>query len=234
MLHHNNIQLTDESRVPGYEALETVLCAAYNQAANGKGKERHAQGDRFLEQPIMEIGRLLKSIDGELYQAIKKVREGLLMARNGEADRAVREFLGAINYIAAATLLVAEQSGENVDFVFAMQEPQIIPVPVENEITQEDIVNAFAEACEIYPRKVKLIGCDELSDISPPEPGEIPMVNQIVAALHFCFGEGEVRRGGAYTKVALAYRHLTASGEAGGYAIRRVVTHAIDKFRNKK
>ena len=151
---HHNVQLTDKSRVSGYEALETVLCAAYNQAANGKGKERHAQDDPFLEQPIMEIGRLLKSIDGELYQAIKKAREGLIMARNGEADRAVREFLGAINYVAAATLLVAEQSGENVDFAFAMQEPQIIPVPtvkdiavpVANEVTQQDILNAFADA----------------------------------------------------------------------------------------
>ena len=132
-LHNNNVQLTDESRVSGYDALETVLCAAYNQAANGKGKERHAQDDPFLKQPIMEIGRLLKSIDGELYQAIKKVREGLIMARNGEADRAVREFLGAINYIAAATLLVAEQSGENVA-ALRMQQPQTIPVPSVKDI----------------------------------------------------------------------------------------------------
>lgn len=242
---HHNIQLTDKSRVSGYEALETVLCAAYNQAANGKGKERHAQDDPFLEQPIMEIGRLLKSVDGELYQAIKKVREGLMMARNGEADRAVREFLGAINYIAAATLLVAEQSGENVDFAFAMQEPQTIPVatpddvvcrtsPSSNEIKWQDIANAYAEACEIYPHQVKPIRYDvTLAYMPPPEMGSMPTVRQTVAALYFCFGTGEVRCGSTYTKIALAYEKLLTS-DVGGHTICRVVAHAIDKFRNKK
>lgn len=131
---HHTIQLTNTCRVSGYAALETVLCAAYNQAANGKGKERHAQNDPFLDQPIMEIGRLLKSIDGELYQAIKKVREGLMMARAGESDRAIREFLGAINYIAAAALLVTEQAGGDVDFAFAMQEPQSLPAKSNGEV----------------------------------------------------------------------------------------------------
>lgn len=252
---HHNVQLTDESRVSGYDALETVLCAAYNQAANGKGKERHAQDDPFLKQPIMEIGRLLKSIDGELYQAIKKVREGLIMARNGEADRAVREFLGAINYIAAATLLVAEQSGENVG-ALRMQQPQTIPVPTateitlqaatpddvvcrtspsSNEIKWQDIANAYAEACEIYPHQVKPIRYDvTLAYMPPPELGEMPTVLQTVAALYFCFGDADVRWSETYAKIACAYNYLVHSGKVGGCAIRQVVSRAIDKFRDNK
>lgn len=104
----HDVILRDESRVPGYYELESVLCAAYAQASGGKGAERHAAGDPFVDQPIMSIGRLLKSADGEAYQAIKKLREGLRMHMMGNSDAAIREFLGAINYIAAVALLVAE------------------------------------------------------------------------------------------------------------------------------
>lgn len=107
---HHDVVLAEKSRAPGYFPLETVLCAAYAQAAAGKGKERHAAGDDFNDQPILSIGRLLKSADGEAYQAIKKLREGLMMHRRGESEAALREMLGAINYIAATALLVAEEA----------------------------------------------------------------------------------------------------------------------------
>ena len=41
----------------GYEALGLVLNQAINQAAKGKGKERHAIGEPFYQQPICEISR---------------------------------------------------------------------------------------------------------------------------------------------------------------------------------
>ena len=51
--------------VPGYEDLAAVLTAAFDQAARGKGKERHANGRAFTDQPIFEINRMLPSkIDG--------------------------------------------------------------------------------------------------------------------------------------------------------------------------
>lgn len=107
---HHDVALNHQSRVDGYMPLELVLCAAYHQASGGKGKERHAMGDDFLDQPIITIGQLLKSADGEAYQAIKKLREGLQMAKRGDHQSAIRECLGAINYIAAVALLLAEEA----------------------------------------------------------------------------------------------------------------------------
>jgi hypothetical protein len=37
----------------GYEPLYGTLCCALNQAQSGKGKERHANDEPFLKQPIM-------------------------------------------------------------------------------------------------------------------------------------------------------------------------------------
>lgn len=106
---YHDVCLSPDSRVEGYLELETVLCAAYQQASAGKGKERHAAGDEFNAQPILTIGRLLKSADGEAYQAIKKTREALMMHRRGDTDAAIRELLGAINYLAAVAILVSEE-----------------------------------------------------------------------------------------------------------------------------
>ena len=106
---YHDVCLANESRVDGYLELERVLCAAYDQASAGKGKERHAAGDEFNAQPILTIGRLLKSADGEAYQAIKKTREALMMHRRGNTDAAIRELLGAINYLAAVAILVSEE-----------------------------------------------------------------------------------------------------------------------------
>lgn len=88
----------------GYEPLRAVLAEALDQASEGKGKERHADGKPFLEQPIMDLGR--KYGAGFLCgQADKRVRE----AFNCEDDeRAIRDILGAINYLAAAVILRRE------------------------------------------------------------------------------------------------------------------------------
>ncbi len=95
--------------VPGYEPLARVLGLAYDQSAKGKGKERHANENPFLKQPIMEIGRMLGSTaDGEFYQVIKKVQEASNMVARGNASAAKAELLGAIVYSAAAYLLIEE------------------------------------------------------------------------------------------------------------------------------
>lgn len=94
-------------QVPGYDSLQFVLKQAYDQAASGKGKERHAGGRHFDEQPIMTIPRTLSGIaglGGLAYQVNKKTAEAVNMADRGEVDAAQREFLGAINYLAAAYL----------------------------------------------------------------------------------------------------------------------------------
>lgn len=86
---------------PGYQKLADVLRRAYEQAAVGKGKERHASdGVMFEDQPMSSINRTLGSIDGFLYQAAKKASE----ARRLPAGRAQAELLGAINYLAGAVI----------------------------------------------------------------------------------------------------------------------------------
>jgi hypothetical protein len=56
----------------------------------------------------MQIARTQASIAGPLFQAHKKLHEGEHLP---EASRAVKEFLGAINYIAFAILLAEESFG---------------------------------------------------------------------------------------------------------------------------
>ena len=91
----------EKMNVPGYDSLADVLQRAYDQAANGKGKDRHAgDGVAFENQPMATINREQGSIDGYLYQARKKAIE----ARRLPHGRAQAELLGAINYLAGAVI----------------------------------------------------------------------------------------------------------------------------------
>ena len=100
----NSIELN-----PKYDSLYKVLIAAYNQAANGKGKERHQLNDEehFEEQKICEIARRL-SVDYNLGQAVKKIYESKRLADG----RDIAELYGAINYIAAAIIVKQEEKNE--------------------------------------------------------------------------------------------------------------------------
>ncbi len=88
--------------VPGYETLASVLDEALEQAQAGKGRERHASGEPFVEQPIVAICEDLGSAEFAVGQAHKKSREALRLSRLA----ARRELLGAINYLAAAVLVL--------------------------------------------------------------------------------------------------------------------------------
>jgi hypothetical protein len=89
-----------------YFGLQRVLLDALEQAAGGKGKERHADGEVFENQKICVINRWLAGspIAGPLFQAVKKTVESSRMA----PDRAIRELYGAINYLAAGIILLEE------------------------------------------------------------------------------------------------------------------------------
>lgn len=93
-----------------YDILRIILGEAVDQAASGKGKERHAvDGEYFEEQQICEIGRRLSGnpAAGPLFQAVKKIYESGRL--KGEAQS--YELLGAINYIASAVILLREVNG---------------------------------------------------------------------------------------------------------------------------
>lgn len=87
----------------GYHDLRRVLALAISQAADGKGKERHANGKPFSEQPLMEISRMVGS-GYALGQAMKKAQESIRLP----PEMAKAELLGAINYLAAAYMLIEE------------------------------------------------------------------------------------------------------------------------------
>ena len=89
-----------ESSTDDYKSLSDVLERAYQQAAHGKGRERHAQDQPFDQQPMQTISQLVGSSDGLRYQAIKKIQEAGRM----DKDAAIRELLGAINYIAGTII----------------------------------------------------------------------------------------------------------------------------------
>lgn len=93
---------------PGYQRLAKVLVAAYDQAARGKGKERHANDLPFHEQPMLSISELLGTPAGLAYQVCKKVQEALNMPT---LSQQTRELYGAINYAAGIVIYL-----ENAEF----------------------------------------------------------------------------------------------------------------------
>lgn len=98
----------------GYDSLRAVYAMALEQAQGGKGKERHANGQPFDQQPICQGGRRFGP-GCLIYQAWKKAHETpvLLQMDNGK-ERAIRELLGVINY-AAAAILVIKEGGDAVE-----------------------------------------------------------------------------------------------------------------------
>jgi hypothetical protein len=89
-----------------YGSLIRVFKGAYDQASTGKGKERHADGEPFEQQKICTIARWVKTspAGGPLQQAVKKCVESSRLP----PDRAIQELYGAINYIAAAVIILKE------------------------------------------------------------------------------------------------------------------------------
>lgn len=94
---------------PSYAPLIEVLKAAHEQAARGKGKERHDNGKSFDRQPIMEIGRMVGP-GFAAGQAMKKAQEAAGMLERRDYRAAEAELLGAINYLAACVMLVRERA----------------------------------------------------------------------------------------------------------------------------
>lgn len=90
-----------------YESLERELSEAFKQASEGKGKERHADGESFDRQKICVIARWVSGSPaaGVLFQAVKKAVESSRLS----PEAALRELDGAIVYLAAAKVLLREK-----------------------------------------------------------------------------------------------------------------------------
>ena len=102
MLKSVETYLHGAERAHDYSSLRRVLELAYKQASEGKGKERHADGRAFEDQPIMVIQTLLgeKGLGYTLGQIMKKAQEASRMPH----DKATTELLDIIVYAAAAYL----------------------------------------------------------------------------------------------------------------------------------
>lgn len=87
--------------VPGYERLRDVLLGAYEQAAVGKGAQRHANDRPFHEQPMQTLirGHGLGFATGQIG---KKAEESLGLER----EAAIAELRGVINYAAGAIIFL--------------------------------------------------------------------------------------------------------------------------------
>jgi hypothetical protein len=89
-----------------YKELKMVLDRAYLQASVGKGKDRHANGLPFHQQPILVETRSV-GIGFPAGQARKKVQEATSCYKD-HPERAIADLLGAINYIAAEIIFIEE------------------------------------------------------------------------------------------------------------------------------
>lgn len=89
----------------GYEQLAAVLDDALNHAQAGKGFERHSSGEPFHEQKIVQLCEWMGSNQGDIFQACKKALESTRLP----PDRARAELIGAINYLAAAVIVLDRQ-----------------------------------------------------------------------------------------------------------------------------
>ena len=99
---------------PGYEQLSEVLRAAFDQAAYGKGAERHARGNDFDKQHMQTISTLLGTERGMAFQVCKKLTEGLDMEAY---DRFERELLGVIIYTAGIIIWRKKNSPPTAEVV---------------------------------------------------------------------------------------------------------------------
>jgi hypothetical protein len=87
-----------------YGSLQNVLDEAFKQAAEGKGKERHANDDKYEDQIMFIIEKL--DLGFMRSQAIKKIIESKRLIDIGKKEQAVTDLLGAINYIAGKIIEV--------------------------------------------------------------------------------------------------------------------------------
>lgn len=103
----------------GYESLVQVYQDAVIQASKGKGRERHAsEGEAYEDQIICEVARRV-GLGYPLGQAVKKIYESQRIG----GERGVAELLGALNYVAAAVIVMREgcerpkfKSGDKVQY----------------------------------------------------------------------------------------------------------------------
>ncbi len=96
-----------EAWLPKGHPLKEIFEDAINQAANGKGMERHGTSEDFEKQPLYDIAKIT-GLRGPMYQVFKKTHEAIHCLEKGTftKDEAYTELLGALVYLGAMTHMV--------------------------------------------------------------------------------------------------------------------------------
>ena len=118
-----NINSIDEN----YLVLHRVLHDALDQAASGKGKDRHAMGEPFEEQLMCLLARQLGP-QGPAFQVCKKVVEACRLPYPAH----VREVLGAINYAAGMVIEMERKANEGSGSPFDLPVLREARIPNDN------------------------------------------------------------------------------------------------------
>lgn len=133
-----------DHNVPGYEMLRDVLERAYNQAAKGKGAERHGKDLPFHLQPMQQIGDMY-GIGFMLGQVAKKIEEAQRLPK----DHAVKEILGAINYCAGAIIFLEKQELAAITSVTLVNtintEESLVNTALNNPEARDKIIAAISK-----------------------------------------------------------------------------------------
>lgn len=102
--NHVLVNLYPVEVAEGYESLFGVLQEALNQAQFGKGHERYAEpGKPFHAQDACREAREL-GLTTPIHKAREKAEEALHL----DPNQAIDELVGAINYLAAAVIVIEE------------------------------------------------------------------------------------------------------------------------------
>jgi len=88
-----------------YKSLLNALDLAHKRASVGKGKKRHADNNKFEEQPICTEMRLMNTTIPAVYQVRKKAIEQLRF----DTSASINEWLDVIVYSCAAVIVLLEK-----------------------------------------------------------------------------------------------------------------------------
>ncbi|WP_441227974.1 hypothetical protein AB7813_08185 [Tardiphaga sp. 20_F10_N6_6] len=143
----------EEMGAPGYERLADVLHRAFLQASEGKGHERHSNGEPFHEQ-VMQTGAQRFGVGSLLYQAFKKSEESQRLPH----DAAVRELLGAINYLAGA--VIAMERTHSAATVAPKAANDNAPQRANTDHDRRAYASVFGQVCCVgYTHRENCAGC---------------------------------------------------------------------------
>lgn len=147
-----------------YATLRAVLDRAFEQASEGKGKERHAgAAERFEDQQIVQLGEWMGSNHFQIGQACKKALESTRLP----PEQARRELLGAINYLAAAVVQIERARGGEVK-----EARELLGIPTDAETVSRAVDQAVIDARESEARHLKHMGV--APPMSPAHPLDLP------------------------------------------------------------